>query len=82
MPHSCLLYSISKSDQDLRHLFIFFFLIKKKKKKPQKNKTQKNPKIRKGEVYCLRTERNSESTTEIPKQMSLPQAILIRAKED
>ena len=32
-------------------------------------------------MYCLRTESNSENTTEIPKQMSLPQAILIRAKD-
>lgn len=80
MPHSCLLYSASKSDRDLRHLF--FSKLKKKKKK-QKNKTQKTPKILKGEVYCLRTESNSENTTEIPKQISLPQAILIsRAKEE
>ena len=34
----------------------------------QTNKQTKKPKIQKGEVSCLRTEGNSDNTTELPKQ--------------
>ena len=78
----CLTHAFCIQFQKVTKIYGTFFFLIKKKNKPQKNKTQKTPKIRKGEVYCLRTESNSENTTEIPKQMSLPQAILIRAKED
>lgn len=35
---------------------------------PNEKQTKKKSKIQKGEVSCLRTEGNSDNTTELPKQ--------------